>query len=92
VQREPPALSEGRRIAHEDRRIPLLPGEHPRSDGVLPGGVRRRVDGHTTKGEVDPSAGGSTVVALEKQFWGDTFGTLTNRFGISWQVNIEAKT
>ena len=38
------------------------------------------------------SAGGSTVVALEKQFWGDTFGMLTDRFGISWQVNIEAKT
>jgi len=38
------------------------------------------------------SAGGSTVVALEKQFWDDTFGTLTDRFGISWQVNIEAKT
>ena len=37
-------------------------------------------------------AGGSTVVALEKQFWGDTFGTLTDRFGISWQVKTEAKT
>jgi PhnB protein len=38
------------------------------------------------------SAGGSTVVALEKQCWGDTFGTLTDRFEISWQLNIEAKT
>jgi PhnB protein len=25
---------------------------------------------------------------LEKQVWGDEFGQLTDRFGISWLVNI----
>lgn len=27
---------------------------------------------------------------LEKQFWGDTFGTFTDRYGIHWMVNISA--
>jgi PhnB protein len=32
--------------------------------------------------------GGSIDVPLEKQMWGDEFGQLTDRFGISWLVNI----
>lgn len=28
---------------------------------------------------------------LKKEFWGDTFGTLTDKFGIEWMVNITAK-
>jgi PhnB protein len=35
-------------------------------------------------------AGGTVDSPLEKQFWGDTFGTLTDRYGINWQVDIEA--
>jgi len=34
--------------------------------------------------------GGQVRAPLEKQFWGDTFGALTDRFGIGWQVNITA--
>ncbi|SHL32307.1 PhnB protein [Pseudonocardia thermophila] len=34
------------------------------------------------------SAGGSIVVPLEKAPWGDTFGMFTDRFGVSWMVNI----
>lgn len=34
------------------------------------------------------SAGGSVAVPLEKQMWGDTFGSCVDRFGISWMVNI----
>lgn len=34
------------------------------------------------------SAGGSQDSPLEKVFWGDIFGALTDRFGINWQVNI----
>lgn len=37
----------------------------------------------------DLAAGGSVDVPLERQFWGDTFGTLTDGFGISWPVDIE---
>ncbi len=36
----------------------------------------------------DLSAGGTVRSPLEKQFWGDIFGALTDRFGIGWQVNI----
>jgi PhnB protein len=32
--------------------------------------------------------GGSVSVPMAEQFWGDTFGMLTDRFGISWMVNV----
>jgi PhnB protein len=32
--------------------------------------------------------GGTVDVPLEKQMWGDEFGSLTDRFGIGWLVNI----
>lgn len=34
------------------------------------------------------SEGGSITMALEKQMWGDVYGSFTDRFGIVWQVNI----
>ena len=34
------------------------------------------------------SEGASVVVPLEVQMWGDTFGQLVDRFGVSWMVNI----
>ncbi len=39
----------------------------------------------------DLSRGGKAKMPLEKQFWGDTFGTLTDKYGIDWMVNISAK-
>lgn len=32
--------------------------------------------------------GGTVKMPLQKQFWGDTFGTLTDKFGIDWMMNI----
>jgi len=32
--------------------------------------------------------GGQVEMPLSKQFWGDTFGMLTDKFGIDWMVNI----
>jgi PhnB protein len=32
--------------------------------------------------------GGTVKVPLAKQFWGDTFGAITDKYGIGWQVNI----
>ena len=32
--------------------------------------------------------GGEVTVPLEKQMWGDEFGTCADRFGVSWMVNI----
>ncbi len=37
------------------------------------------------------AAGGNADHPLKKEFWGDTFGGLTDRYGISWLVNISAK-
>jgi PhnB protein len=34
--------------------------------------------------------GGTVRMPLEKQFWGDTFGMLSDRFGIDWNMNIGA--
>lgn len=36
------------------------------------------------------SAGGKVDMPLAKQFWGDTFGMLTDKFGVHWMVNISA--
>jgi PhnB protein len=34
------------------------------------------------------SRGGEVTMPLEKQIWGDEFGQCTDKFGISWMVNI----
>jgi PhnB protein len=34
------------------------------------------------------SAGGTVRVPLAKAPWGDTFGMLTDKFGVDWMVNI----
>jgi PhnB protein len=37
------------------------------------------------------SAGGTVTIPLEKAPWGDSFGMLTDKFGVSWMVNIAGK-
>ena len=37
------------------------------------------------------SDGGEIISNLKKEFWGDTFGNLTDKYGIEWMVNISAK-
>lgn len=34
------------------------------------------------------SQGGKVLMPLAKQFWGDTFGMVTDKFGVNWMVNI----
>lgn len=34
--------------------------------------------------------GGKVVAPLKKEFWGDTFGMVTDKFGTDWMVNISA--
>ena len=34
------------------------------------------------------SDGGTVMVPLEKQMWGDEFGMCADRFGVTWMVNI----
>ena len=46
-------------------------------------------DDETLRGYWDRLTDGAEVtMPLEKQVWGDEFGQLTDRFGISWMVNI----
>ncbi|MFI5428052.1 hypothetical protein [Aeromicrobium sp. UC242_57] len=41
------------------------------------------------RGYWDGLAEGATIgVPLEQAPWGDTFGMLTDRFGVGWMVNI----
>jgi PhnB protein len=32
--------------------------------------------------------GGETTLPLQKMFWGDHFGMLTDRFGVQWMLNV----
>jgi len=34
------------------------------------------------------AAGGKVTTPLRKEFWGDTFGNLTDKFGVDWMMNI----
>jgi PhnB protein len=34
--------------------------------------------------------GGSVIMPLEKTFWAEAFGMLTDRFGVKWMVNCDA--
>jgi PhnB protein len=37
------------------------------------------------------AAGGTVTMPLEKASWGDTFGMLTDKFGVPWMVNIAGR-
>ena len=37
------------------------------------------------------SQGGKVDMPLAKQFWGDTFGMVTDKFGVHWMVNIASR-
>src|SRR5690606_5152218 len=37
------------------------------------------------------SEGGEVEMPLEDQFWGDYFGSFTDKFGIRWMVDIESE-
>jgi PhnB protein len=46
-------------------------------------------DGDVLRGYFENlSTGGMTTMPLAKQVWGDEFGMCTDRFGVSWLVNI----
>jgi PhnB protein len=37
------------------------------------------------------SAGGKIEMALQEMFWGDYFGSCTDKFGVQWMFNCSAK-
>lgn len=53
----------------------------------LSGGSEAELRGYFEK----LSAGGAVFMPLEKAIWGDTFGMLTDKFGVQWVVNISGQ-
>jgi len=35
------------------------------------------------------STGGSVIMPLEKTYWADAFGMVTDKFGVKWMINCE---
>lgn len=35
------------------------------------------------------SSGGNVTSPLKKEFWGDIFGTLTDKYGVDWMIDID---
>jgi PhnB protein len=38
------------------------------------------------------SDGGNVEMSLQEMFWGDYFGSLVDKFGVSWMINCTSKT
>ncbi|BCB74036.1 VOC family protein [Phytohabitans flavus] len=71
----------------------LMASDPPPELGIKPGNniaiSLSGVDGDELHGYWDKlSDGGTVVIPLEKQMWGDEFGQVVDKFGISWMVNI----
>jgi PhnB protein len=90
-----PALAD--KVMHSlletDRGFTLM-GSDPPPDSVPTSGTNIAVslsgdDADELRGYWDRlSDGGTVMLPLEKQMWGDEFGMCTDRFGIPWLVNI----
>ncbi|HEV2390325.1 MAG TPA: VOC family protein [Nitrososphaerales archaeon] len=54
--------------------------------------IRLSLSGKDEKGLTDVfnklAEGGTVDLPMAKQFWGDTFGMVTDKFGTQWMVNI----
>jgi PhnB protein len=61
----------------------------PRANGQisLSGNDEKELTGYWNK----LSEGGQVMMPLAKAPWGDSFGMLTDKFGVPWMVNIAAK-
>jgi PhnB protein len=61
----------------------------PRANGQisLSGSDEKELTGYWNK----LSEGGQVMMPLAKAPWGDSFGMLTDKFGVPWMVNISGK-
>ncbi len=80
--------------------LQLPDGQMIMASDMLPGMGPKRVEGNNFSISVHPDSrqeadrifnalaeGGSITMPLADQFWGDYFGSLTDRFGVNWMVN-----
>ena len=79
----------------------ILPGgQMIMASDTIAGMGPQRVEGNNISISVDPDSraeadrvfnglaqGGTVTMPIADQFWGDYFGSLTDRFGINWMVN-----
>ena len=80
--------------------LQLPDGQMLMASDMLPGMGPKRVEGNNFSISVHPDSrqeadrifnalaeGGSITMPIADQFWGDYFGSLTDRFGVNWMVN-----
>ncbi|RST09682.1 VOC family protein [Streptomyces sp. WAC05374] len=89
--------SDAEKIMHSmletERGLTLMGADTPPGSGYSPGNnISVSVSGEDAaelRGYWDKLSAGATVtVPLDKQMWGDVFGMCTDRFGITWMINI----
>lgn len=85
------------RIMHSqletDHGLVLMAADTPNSMDYSPGGPHAVSLSGDSEAELRRyweglSDGGAVTMPLEKAPWGDTFGMCTDKFGVSWLVNI----
>jgi PhnB protein len=80
--------------------LELPDGQMIMASDMLAGMGPKRVEGNNFSISVHPDSkqeadrifnalaqGGTVTMPLADQFWGDYFGSLTDRFGVNWMVN-----
>jgi len=97
----PVGPDEGEMIMHAqlkaDNGVTFMAADTPPSHGVYQAGTNISMslsgdDETVLRGYFEKlSADGKVNYPLEKAPWGDTFGMLTDQFGINWMVNITAQ-
>ena len=83
--------------------LELSDGQMIMGSDMLPGMGPRRIEGNNFSISVHPdnrqeadriftalAEDGTVTMPMADQFWGDYFGSLTDRFGINWMVNYSA--
>lgn len=86
------------RVMHVGLQLPH--GQMLMASDVLEGMGPARVEGNNVSLSVHPESraeadrvfaglaeGGEVTMPMADQFWGDYFGSLTDRFGVNWMVN-----
>lgn len=80
-----------------DKGFTLMASDTPSHMEVTPGKIGNiSISGEASeeeelKGYWDKLSEGATITApMDKAPWGDTFGMLTDKFGVEWMVNIAA--
>ncbi len=84
--------------------LELPDGQMIMASDIIAGMGPQRVEGNNISISVHPdnkqdadrifkalAQGGTITMPIENQFWGDYFGSLTDRFGINWMVNYSTQ-